>query len=138
VTAPEWVAYDVVLAIHEAQLAEHGGPAGIRDEGLLQSALAHPQNLYAYSETATIYLAAAYAIGLAKNHAFVDGNKRTAWVVCAVFLELNGVKVIATQEDVVSTILRLADGSIPEQEFTAWLRQPASTRTSKRTGDNVG
>jgi len=129
VTAPEWVAYSVVLAIHEAQLAEHGGSAGIRDEGLLQSALARPQNVYAYSETATLYdLAAAYAIGLAKNHPFIDGNKRTAWVVCAVFLELNGISVVIAEQDVVSTMLDVADGTIDEQAFSRRLQEPGSTR----------
>ncbi|MBV9266654.1 MAG: type II toxin-antitoxin system death-on-curing family toxin [Acidobacteriaceae bacterium] len=128
-TAPEWVAYSVVLAIHEAQLAEHGGSAGIRDEGLLQSALARPQNVYAYSETATLYdLAAAYAIGLAKNHPFIDGNKRTAWVVCAVFLELNGISVVIAEQDVVSTMLDVADGTIDEQAFSRRLQEPGSTR----------
>ena len=83
---PEWVSYDVVLAIHEAQLAEHGGSPGIRDQGLLDSALARPQNLHVYSEGATLaQLAASYAVGIAKNHGFIDGNKRTTWVVCAVF-----------------------------------------------------
>ena len=81
---PEWIAYDVVLAIHEAQLAEHGGSPGIRDQGLLDSALARPQNLHVYSEGATLaQLAASYAVGIAKNHGFIDGNKRTTWVVCA-------------------------------------------------------
>ena len=127
--APEWVAYDVVLAIHEAQLAEHGGSAGIRDKGLLQSALARPQNVYAYSETATVYdLAAAYAIGLARNHPFIDANKRTAWVVCASFLELNGMNVIAAQEDVVSTMLGVADGTISDEALSHWLQEPTSTR----------
>lgn len=121
---PEWVAYDVVLAIHEAQLAEHGGSAGIRDNGLLESALMRPQNVYAYSEAVSLYdLAAAYAVGLAKNHAFVDGNKRTAWLTCAVFLEVNGIPVIASQEAVVSMMLGVAEGSIREEQLSVWLQQ---------------
>lgn len=119
---PRWVAYDVVLAIHEAQLAEHGGSPGIRDQGLLDSALAVPKNLYTYSENATLaQLAASYTIGLAKNHDFIDGNKRTAWVVCAVFLELNRIPVAADQASVVTMMLGVASGTITEEKFTQWL-----------------
>ncbi|MBV9676213.1 MAG: type II toxin-antitoxin system death-on-curing family toxin [Acidobacteriaceae bacterium] len=119
---PYWVAYDVVLAIHEAQLAEHGGSLGIRDQGLLDSALARPKNLYAYSEQAALaQLAASYAVGLAKNHAFIDGNKRTAWVVCAVFLELNGIPATADQTSVVTIMLGVASGTITEEQFARWL-----------------
>jgi death on curing protein len=125
---PEWIAYEVVLSVHEAQLAEHGGSAGIRDQGLLESALMRPRNVHLYSPGATLYdLAAAYAIGLAKNHAFVDGNKRTAWLACALFLELNGINVIASQESVVITMLRVADGSINEDQLSAWLQLPDVT-----------
>jgi death on curing protein len=121
---PEWVAYDVVLAIHEAQLAEHGGSPGIRDQGLIDSALARPQNLYAYSEDVTLpQLAAAYAVGIAKNHGYVDGNKRTAWVVCAVFLELNGIPVEADQATVVAIVLGIASGEITEEQFARWLAE---------------
>jgi death-on-curing protein len=119
---PEWVDFDVVLAIHEAQLAEHGGSGGIRDRGLLESALARPRNLYHYSPDASLgRLAAAYALGIAKNHAFVDGNKRTAWVVSAVFLELNGKPVTAEQAKVVAMMLAAADGSVDEEQFSTWL-----------------
>ena len=119
---PHWVAYDVVLAIHEAQLAEHGGSPGIRDQGLLDSALARPKNLYAYSEQAALaQLAASYAVGLAKNHAFIDGNKRTTWVVCAVFLELNGIPATADQTSVVTIMLGVASGTITEEQFARWL-----------------
>jgi death-on-curing protein len=122
VKEPEWVTYDVVLAIHEAQLAEHGGSAGIRDQGLLDSALARPKNLYVYSEHVTLaQLAASYAIGLAKNHGFIDGNKRTAWVVCAVFLELNGIPVTADQASVVAMMLGVASGTVTEEQFAQWL-----------------
>jgi death on curing protein len=124
---PEWVAYEVVLAIHEAQIAEHGGLMGIRDQGLLESALARPQNLHAYSTTADVCdLAAAYAIGLAKNHAFIDGKKRTAWVVCATFLELNGRSVIAGQNAVVTMMLGVAGGTVIDEAFSAWLQETTS------------
>ncbi len=121
---PKWVSLPVVMAIHEAQLAEHGGSAGIRDTGLLESALAHSKQIHAYAENPSLeQLAAAYAFGLAKNHAFLDGAKRTAWVVCAVFLELNGRRVTASQADVVTTMLGVADGSITEDSFVTWLER---------------
>ncbi len=121
---PKWVSLPVVMAIHEAQLAEHGGSAGIRDTGLLESALARSKQIHAYAENPSLeQLAAAYAFGLAKNHAFLDGNKRTAWVVCAVFLELNGRRVTASQADVVTTMLGVADGSITEDSFVTWLER---------------
>ena len=119
---PEWVASEVVLAIHDAQLVEHGGSEGIRDLGLLDSALARPQNVYAYSTGATLpQLAAAYAVGITQKHPFIDGNKRTAWVVCALFLELNGIHVIAPQENVVEMMLGLAGSTVAEEEFALWL-----------------
>lgn len=121
---PEWIEYEVVLAIQEAQLAEHGGLPGIRDQGLLESALARPKNLFAYSPAATLkQLAAAYAVGIGKNHAFLDGNKRTAWFVCAVFLELNGISVDRDQLDVVRLMLEIANSSMTEEEVAAWLEQ---------------
>jgi len=124
VNEPEWIDFDVVLAIHDEQLAEHGGPSGIRDQGLLESALARPRNLFAYSPHATTReLAAAYVVGIGKNHGFVDGNKRTAWVVGAVFLELNGVTVTADQSDVVRIMFGIADGSISEKAFVSWLER---------------
>ncbi len=126
---PEWIASEVVLAIHEAQLAEHGGANGIRDKALLESALARPKNLFAYSTNLSLNrLAAALAVGIAKNHAFLDGNKRTAWVACALFLELNGVAVVSDSAEVVSAILAAADGKLTEEEFALWLDKdhPAS------------
>jgi death-on-curing protein len=123
IETPEWVNPDVVLAVHEAQLAEHGGLPGVRDQGMLESALARPQNVFAYCPESSLYeLAAAYAFGFAKNHGFVDGNKRTAWVVCALFLELNGLQVIAEQDSVVRVMLRVADGSMSENQMASWLR----------------
>jgi death-on-curing protein len=128
VKEPEWIDLDVVFAIHEAQLAEHGGALGIRDRGLLESALARPKNLYNYSSgLALVHLAAAYAAGIAKNHPFIDGNKRTAWVVCAVFLELNGVAVDADQGEVVQMMLALASGSLAEKQLGDWLKRPSVT-----------
>jgi death on curing protein len=119
-----WVAESVVLAIHEAQLAEHGGMAGIRDEGLLSSALARPQNLLAYGELPdAAALAAAYAFGIARNHPFLDGNKRTAFVVMELFLNLNGWTLEADDSDCISTMLALAAGEFREKALAAWLRQ---------------
>ena len=122
---PEWIAYEVILAIHEAQIAEHGGMAGIRDNGLLESALASPKNLFLYSgPTVTLnQLAAAYAVRIAKNHAFVDGNKRTGWIACAVFLQLNGTQVTTPQSEVVRIMEDTANGQVSENDFTAWLDQ---------------
>jgi death-on-curing protein len=119
---PEWIAFEIIVAIHDAQLAEHGGASGVRDAALLESALARPKNLYSYSEDISLNrLAAAFAVGIAKNHAFIDGNKRTGWVTCAVFLELNGIPVISESAEVVSMMLDVADGKITEEEFALWL-----------------
>lgn len=118
-----WVADSVVLAIHEAQLTEHGGIAGLRDEGLLASALARPHNLEAYGEDVdTAALAAAYASGIARNHPFLDGNKRTAFVVMELFLNLNGWILNADDADCISTMLVLAAGELDEKALANWLR----------------
>jgi len=119
-----WVREDIVLAVHLRQLAEHGGGEGIRDEGLLRSALARPQNLLAYSDPTPdlAQLAASYAYGIARNHPFVDGNKRTALIVCRLFLLLNGADLAATQEEKYLTFLRLAAGELTEEELAHWLR----------------
>jgi death on curing protein len=119
-----WVLDSVVLAIHDAQLAEHGGISGIRDEGLLSSALARPQNLESYGEDVdAASLAAAYAFGIARNHAFLDGNKRTAFVVMELFLNLNGWQLCADDAECISTMLALASGELGETGLTAWLRK---------------
>jgi len=128
---PIWVREDVVLAIHRRQLAEHGGSDGVRDGGLLSSALARPKNLVAYGEPApdAAALAASYAYGIAKNHPFVDGNKRTALVVARTFLLLNGLDLSASQEEKYRTFLSLAEGRLSEEDLAEWLRQrllPAS------------
>lgn len=117
-----WVARSVVLALHDEQLAEHGGGSGLRDEGLLNSALARPLNLEAYGDPDAADLAAAYAFGVAKNHPFVDGNKRTAAVAMELFLDQNGYELTATDEALVLTILALADGSSSETDLADWVR----------------
>ena len=120
-----WLLEETLTAIHQRQIAEHGGSEGLRDEGLLLSALARPQNLLAYGEPAPdlASLAAAYAYGIARNHPFVDGNKRTALVAARTFLILNGVDLEATQDDKVLTFLNLAEGAISEEELADWIRK---------------
>jgi death-on-curing protein len=119
----QWVEETVVVAIHDAQLAEHGGGAGIRDEGLMRSAIAGPQNLLAYGDDPDAAdLAAAYAFGLACNHPFVDGNKRTAFVTMELFLDLNGWTLTASDTDCISTMEALAAGQLQESHLAAWIR----------------
>ncbi len=120
-----WLLEETLTAIHHRQIAEHGGSEGLRDEGLLLSALARPQNLLAYGEPAPdlASLAAAYAYGIARNHPFVDGNKRTALVAARTFQILNGVDLEATQDDKVLTFLKLAEGAISEEELADWIRK---------------
>ena len=120
-----WLLEETITAIHHRQIAEHGGSEGLRDEGLLLSALARPQNLLAYGEPAPdlASLAAAYAYGIARNHPFVDGNKRTALVTARTFLILNGVDLEATQDDKVLTFLSLAEGAVSEEELADWIRK---------------
>jgi len=124
VTTPawRWIKESSVLAIHDEQISEHGGLAGVRDLPLLQSALARPQNLEAYGNPDIADLAAAYAVGIARNHAFLDGNKRTAWVVAETFLLKNGYELIANDRDGVMTMLAVADGTMSERELAIWLR----------------
>lgn len=120
----KWLRLDAVLAMHRRQLAEHGGGNGVRDLGLLESALARPQNIAAYEPDADIArLAAGYAFGIAKNHPFVDGNKRTALVACRTFLVLNGYQLNASGTDKYITFLSLAEGTISEEALTEWLRK---------------
>jgi death-on-curing protein len=119
-----WVSESVVLALHDEQLAEHGGAPGIRDNSLLLSALARPRNIAAYASPDLADLAAAYAVGIARNHAFIDGNKRTAIVVAAgVFLPLNGYELTASNEEIVRVMLAVADGSLLEDQLAAWFRE---------------
>lgn len=121
----KWIEQPFALAIHDRQLAEHGGSADVRDESLLASALARHQQLYAYGEPPPDLadLAASLAYGLARNHPFVDGNKRTAHVCYRAFLALNGVTLVASDEDKYAVMIGLADGSLPEGEFATWLRE---------------
>jgi len=123
---PIWIDKPEVLIAHSMQLAEHGGSEGIRDETLLDSALAKPRNVFAYEESVTLCrLAASYAFGIAHNHAFVDGNKRTALVVSEGFLRVNGWKVVCPLEEKYFTYLHLADGSLSEEELTDWFTRHA-------------
>jgi death on curing protein len=119
-----WPEKPLVLAIHDRQVAEHGGLPGARDEGLLESALARPQHLYAYGDPPPDLadLAASLAFGIARNHPFLDGNKRTAHVTYRTFLDLNGAELQASDEDKFVAILALAEGKLSKQEFAAWLR----------------
>lgn len=118
---PVWVDIAVVLAIHDEQLAEHGGASGVRDLGLLESALVHPRNRYAYKKTSLAVLAASYAHGIASNHPFLDGNKRTSFVVTELFLALNGVALTATDEAATVAWLTLAAGEISEKAIASWI-----------------
>ncbi len=118
---PEWILRETALALHEQLLAEFGGSYGIRDEGLLDSALGRPENLFGYGQPTLSGLAASYAFGLVKNHPFVDGNKRIGFAICALFLQLNGRKLIATEVDAVIQTLALAAGEIGEVEYASWL-----------------
>jgi death-on-curing protein len=118
----KWVAKSVVLAIHEQQIAEHGGTQGVRDMGLLESALSRPQNLAAYGEPDTAAMAAAYAFGVARNHPFLDGNKRTSYVTTRVFLRLNGLQVTADEATRLQIWLSLGAGDLTEEGLAEWLR----------------
>ena len=117
-----WIDPAVILAVHDEQLAEHGGAAGVRDAGLLESALARPRNLAHYGQPDACELAAAYAFGLAKNHPFIDGNKRSAFVATELFLMLNGWRLTAGDADCVMVMLRLAAGEVDEASFAQWHR----------------
>lgn len=121
-----WLDRQLVEAIHLEQLREHGGGAGLRDEGLLESALARPLNRAGYGEPDIAELAALYAISIARNHPFIDGNKRTAYVALETFLALNGFAFPASDEDSVLTMLSMAAGDLPDDEFTAWVRAHAA------------
>ena len=120
----KWLRIDAVLAMHKRQIAEHGGGDGVRDIGLLESAMARPRNIAVYEPDADIArLAAAYAFGIAKNHPFIDGNKRTALVACRTFLLLNGYQLTATPTEKYLTFLSLAEGSVSEEALADWLRE---------------
>jgi death-on-curing protein len=119
---PVWIADELTLAIHDRQLVEHGGAEGLRDEALLQSALARPLNQFAYESTDVVDLAAKYTAGIVQNHPFVDGNKRTGFVVGVLFLELNGYRFTASEEAAAQAVLELAAGRMDERGFCEFLR----------------
>jgi death-on-curing protein len=123
-----WVDRRALLLLHADSLAEHGGAAGLRDEGLLDSALARPLNLAAYGEPDFAALAASYGVGLAKNHAFVDGNKRAAFLAVGLFLALNGQRLVASQVEATTTMLAVAEGSLDEAGFADWIRRHTRPR----------
>lgn len=130
---PRWIGRLVVDAVHLDQLREHGGLAGLRDEHALESALARPRQKWQYDDEADLAtLAAAYGFGLCRNHPFRDGNKRVAFVVMVVFLELNGFRFDATEADVVTTMLAVASGQLSETDLAEWLR--ARRRKPRRRG----
>jgi len=136
-----WVPRLVVDSVHFEQLNEHGGSQGVRDQSALESALARPQHRHVYKENADLAdLAAAYAFGIARSHPFVDGNKRTAFVVAEIFLGLNGHEIETTDEDVVDTFMRLADGNLSEKRLAEWIREhmkavPPDEQVSDLAGD---
>jgi death-on-curing protein len=123
VRKPLWIDERDALAIHDRLLAIDGGAEGVRDEGLLQSALARPQQLHAYGDRPdTVELATAYTAGIVRNHPFIDGNKRTGFVVGVLFLEMNGYRLTASEEDATQAVLGLAGGTLDETDFAAWMR----------------
>jgi death on curing protein len=135
---PIWISEHLALAIHERQLAEHGGGTGIRDKGMFESAMARPRQLFAYGgpDTAIPDLAAAYAFGLARNHPFVDGNKRTAYVVCRTFLILNGWDIVGAPEDRYAAFLSMSAGEMDSEAFTDWLRNHTRPQQVRETGSS--
>lgn len=121
-TEPKWISKKALLLLHEESLAEFGGARGLRDEGLLESALARPQNAYAYNSGSTLAeLAASYGFGIAKNHAFVDGNKRGAFLSIGLFLMINGYRLVADQADAIGAMLGVASGDVGEAALAAWI-----------------
>ncbi len=121
-TEPVWLTPELVIALHDEQLREFGGPPGIRDHGMLESALGRPQNKWSYGETDLAALAAAYAYGIARNHPFVDGNKRAAFLSIITFLGLNDIDFVAPEAEAVVMILGLASGEIDEEGLARWIR----------------
>jgi death-on-curing protein len=118
---PAWLLREFIIAVHERLIAEYGGSPGLRDEGLLESVLARPMHLFNYGSPSLVDMAASYAVGIAKNHAFVDGNKRTAFVAAAVFLARNGLRLTASEAEATVVMLRVAEGSLSEKQLARWL-----------------
>lgn len=136
-TGPFWLSKEFILALHERLIAEFGGLDGLRDEGLLESALGKPENLFAYGNKPTaIRLAAAYAFGIVKNHPFLDGNKRTEFAAAAVFLETNGFQLTASEVEATVATLALAEGKFSEEDYATWLKEH-SRRGKLREGDQA-
>ena len=135
-TEPAWLDRDVVLAVHEEMIGRFGGLPGVRDEGLLESALHRPRHLFAYGRPSLFDLAAAYAHGIVKNHPFLDGNKRTGFMAAYIFLGANGHELQAPEEEAVVQTLALAAGSIGAAAYAAWLRSgcrlAAKARSARR------
>ena len=130
---PEWVLLETVLTLHEQLLAEFGGLSGVRDAGLLDSALARPQNLLAYGQPDSFDLAASYGFGIVKNHPFNDGNKRTGFAVAVLFLELNGYRFQAAEADATVRTLALAARAMNEAQYAAWLKANSGRNVRRRT-----
>lgn len=119
---PVWIETDLALAIHDRQLAEHGGPIGVRDASALESALMRARNQWVYGEVDLCALAAAYAYGIVRNHPFTDGNKRTAWVLARLFLALNDLRIAFEPQEAIRMVLSLADGKLDEADAADWFR----------------
>ena len=126
---PVWIDLEVVLASHDEQLAEHGGQAGVRDRGLLESAMARPENQFADGEHALPRLAASYAFGISRNHPFLDGNKRTSLVVAELVLELNGYELTSSDAQCITTFLQLAAGDLSEDQLADWIAAHSAVRS---------
>ena len=132
-SGPVWIDERDTLALHDRLLALDGGAAGVRDEGLLKSALARPQQIHAFGDNPdTVQLAAAYTAGIVRNHPFIDGNKRTGFLIGALFLELNGYRLNASEEDATQAVLGLASGTLDEGAFTSWLRGNVTRESSRK------
>jgi len=131
-TSPIWVDERDVIAVHDRLLEEHGGIPGLRDRGLLESAIARPRQHYSYSETTGIIeMAALYTAGIVQNHPFLDGNKRAGFTAGALFLEVNGFDFVAAEEDVIANVLALAAGELDEPGYTAWLRSSVKAKRKR-------
>lgn len=128
---PVWLDREVALAIHELMLAQHGGLVGVRDEGLLESALSKPRNLFAYGSPTVTQMAAAYAAGIILSHPFLDGNKRTGFMLAATFMELNGLALTASEASVVQQTLALAAGKLKEADYAIWLNDNSHRAKSR-------
>jgi death-on-curing protein len=138
VKEPAWLSIHAVLAMHELLVAEHGGSPVLRDRALLESALAAPKNHFAYGERDLVVLASAYAYSVTRNHPFVDGNKRTAFIAAYTFLEINGMYLSAGEEEVVAAVVGLSARTMSLNEFTDWLRRSCKKTSSRSTGRRSG